>query len=401
MIRVLAIPSGDYLARPFPQRENQIFERLHDQKNFEVHVLRFRPSSWRELETSVVIHDLRHEIRLHKLGLYYLLNALGSGMAIRRIVRNESIDVIITENIAPPFAYSVMEQISSCKVPVVFDMQDHFPSSAAGYLADTTGPLGRVLMTTFESMVKSLVHMANVVTVPGEGLARYARLLGADAVRLVPNGVPDAFLTPRSGRNVRSKLQMQGGDIVVGYTGSIEFWLDMQLLFKSIFLAKQENLPVKLLLVGRHLQTRYHEKVRDLLTHYGLGSITTWLEWVPHQEIVDYISAMDVAALPFNISIPTAYYASPIKLWEYLSQSKPVISTPFPEAMLNSDCLSLASNPDEFLGCLKLVAHNDKEVMSRARAGYQKAMQHTWSRSVMVLAEILRKVVRGEPLERE
>jgi hypothetical protein len=31
-VRVLLIPSSDYLGHPFPQRHNQIFERLHDGK---------------------------------------------------------------------------------------------------------------------------------------------------------------------------------------------------------------------------------------------------------------------------------------------------------------------------------------------------------------------------------
>jgi len=41
MKRVLLVPSSDYLGHPFPQRHNQIFERLHDGEGFEVHVVRF------------------------------------------------------------------------------------------------------------------------------------------------------------------------------------------------------------------------------------------------------------------------------------------------------------------------------------------------------------------------
>jgi hypothetical protein len=40
-IRIVLIPSSDYLGHPFPQRHNHIFERLHDGKEFEVHVVKF------------------------------------------------------------------------------------------------------------------------------------------------------------------------------------------------------------------------------------------------------------------------------------------------------------------------------------------------------------------------
>jgi len=58
MKRVLLVPSSDYLGHPFPQRHNQIFERLHDGEGFEVHVVRFRLFDGPRLSTRVVVHEL-------------------------------------------------------------------------------------------------------------------------------------------------------------------------------------------------------------------------------------------------------------------------------------------------------------------------------------------------------
>ncbi|MEM4489068.1 MAG: hypothetical protein QXK88_09810 [Desulfurococcaceae archaeon] len=63
MIRVLLIPSSDYLGHPFPQRHNQIFERIHDGKNFEVHVARFHIYDKARLSSKCIIHDMPLEFK--------------------------------------------------------------------------------------------------------------------------------------------------------------------------------------------------------------------------------------------------------------------------------------------------------------------------------------------------
>ena len=55
---MLLIPSSDYLGHPFPQRHNQIFERLHDGKEFEVHVVRFGFFGKPKLKTKCAIYAI-------------------------------------------------------------------------------------------------------------------------------------------------------------------------------------------------------------------------------------------------------------------------------------------------------------------------------------------------------
>jgi hypothetical protein len=93
------------------------------------------------------------------------------------------------------------------------------------------------------------------------------------------------------------------------------------------------RLPIKLLLIGRHLQTGYSLKVKRWLEEYDVKDIATWLDFVSHEEVPEYIAAIDVATIPFDTENPTAYYAAPNKLWEYLSQGVSVASTPIPEAL--------------------------------------------------------------------
>ena len=67
MIKVLLIPSSDYLEHSFPQRHNYSFEHIHDREEFEVHVIRFNIfgkgfcwilGTWTAKSHGVTIRDL-------------------------------------------------------------------------------------------------------------------------------------------------------------------------------------------------------------------------------------------------------------------------------------------------------------------------------------------------------
>jgi hypothetical protein len=59
-------------------------------------------------------------------------------------------------------------------------------------------------------------------------------------------------------------------------------------------------------------------------------------------------AGINVGTIPFDVHNPTAYCAAPNKLWEYLSQKRPVVATPIPEVLLNSGCLMIALTPEDY-----------------------------------------------------
>jgi hypothetical protein len=93
-IRILLIPSSDYLGHPLPQRHNHIFKRLHDDKEFEVHVVRFQMYDKPKLSTRCIIHEIPYEIKTRtavegaSLPVPDLTRSpLGDGRAGRRVAK--------------------------------------------------------------------------------------------------------------------------------------------------------------------------------------------------------------------------------------------------------------------------------------------------------------------------
>jgi glycosyltransferase involved in cell wall biosynthesis len=205
----------------------------------------------------------------------------------------------------------------------------------------------------------------------------------------IPNGIGECFFKLHDGKGLRGKLGYEHEDLVAGYIGSVEFWLDMGSLLKGVALARKRGLPAKVLIVGRGLHTDYSDNVAKCIRQEGLEKCTTWLDFVPHEEVPEYIGGLDVGTIPFDVLNPTAYYAAPNKMWEYLSQLKPVISSPIPEVLSNADCVLTALTANDYAHKFSLVAKKDDKVFQKTEKGYSNALMRTWKESAKQFASTI------------
>jgi glycosyltransferase involved in cell wall biosynthesis len=327
------------------------------------------------------------------------MNAVDHANQIRRIVRQENIDVIVLSNLAAPLAFTLMNQLSSLRVGTVFDLPDYYPTSATGYILDTKSIFGKLFAGGLNLTLRYMIRHSNHVTVASYALAEYVKDAGVSNVACIPNGISENFLRLHDGSGVREKLGYSHEDFVIGYIGSVEFWLDMRSLVKAVAIARKQGAPAKLLVVGGKLQTRYSKNVLNWIIQEGLEKHMTWLNFVPHEEVPNYIAGLDVGTIPFDTLNPTAYYAAPNKMWEYLSQQKPVIAAPIPEVLRNSDSVFLASEPMEWANKLLLAAKRSQEVVGKIATGYRKALNYTWEKSVERLKSELYSLINRTQLE--
>jgi glycosyltransferase involved in cell wall biosynthesis len=230
-----------------------------------------------------------------------------------------------------------------------------------------------------------MLKRTSVVTVASHALKDYTRSFGVSNVIYVPNGISKHFLKKYDGRILRRKLGHQPHDLVIGYIGSIEFWLDMKTLIKGVSLIRKKGLSAKLLLVGKKLHTKYSEKVVKWLKNENLEKHTLWLDFVPYEKVPEFMAEIDVGTIPFDLTNLTAFYAAPNKLWEYLSQRKPVVSTPIPEVLRNSNCILKSVTAKDCAHNLSLIAKNEEVIRKKVEIGYKKALTKTWDNSTDIL----------------
>jgi glycosyltransferase involved in cell wall biosynthesis len=282
------------------------------------------------------------------------------------------------------------------KIPAIFDLPDFYPTSAAGYLCDVKSVKGSLLVGSFDFMLRRILRRSYAVTAPSYSLVNYAKKIGAQNVYNIPNGISDVFLNVHDGGIIRKKLGFSDDDFVVGYIGSVEFWLDLKSAIKGLSLAKKNGLPVKLLLVGKGLFTDYSKSIMDCIKQEDLEKDTVWLDFIPYEEVPKYISGIDVGLIPFNVFNPTAFYAAPNKMWEYLSQRKPVISSPIPETLANLDSVLLAITAEDYAKVFSQVRQQISSVQETVDIGYGKALKNTWDYSSELFANLVSSCTKKE-----
>jgi len=336
-----------------------------------VHVLQTPPRDSRETNFQEIARREHPNIHLHDVALhsglwnrqvpldklvkkaYFSLAALSSA---RRLIETEHIDVLLLYNI-PQYRFLALD------VPVtVFDYADDYVEMLGHELGRLNNPLARALA---RSMLYRMMARATIVTAVSHVLAHEVR----GAVYVIPNGVSLAKASARPSSEIHEIRN--GGKPVVGYVGAFEYFIDLDMIFN----VAQAMPEMHFLLVGSGRDwAGFAERVRRA----GLGNVQL-TGGVPHDHVFEYIRQMDVCLNLFR-PIPVSHRACPIKLFEYLSQTKPVVSTRLDEiAHIDDGFLYFGDSTEEVCDQVRHILAHPEEAAHRAQHGYKVTVdRYTW-----------------------
>jgi len=310
-MRILVIPTTDWIRHPVPNRLNFIFDNLAERH--EIYVLHFELSRFKDLEP--------RETRCHLVksgwieskdpSLYYLLNFPWHLAGIRRLVAREGVEVILSTNILPSFAANF------AGAPVVFDYLDHLEESASIYYPGSV--FGRLVKKVVRFITRyNLLHASSVITVTRE-LASFLRDLGVKEIATIPNGVDTRVLKPQPVEDAKRSLRLKGN--VLGYVGSLEHWVDLETVVSAL-----PDIDATLLVVGPGLFTDYGSLIKRQAEDLGVADRVVFTGAVKYSELSRYISAMDIGLNPLKMMKKNEYAAGG-KVFNYLACGRPVLSS--------------------------------------------------------------------------
>jgi glycosyltransferase involved in cell wall biosynthesis len=374
VLRVLVVPTSDWLGHPFPSRLHHIFERIAE--HHEVHVLRFGFYPEKKLTTKAFVHEI-DDIKTSQLALYYSVNALKHYKAVREILKEYKIDTVVISNLLSGY---VAAKAAQNVAKLVYDLPDYFPASGCGYYFDINSLPGKIVMSGLEKILQRTLKLANHTVACSHMLMDYAKQLGISDVSVIPNGVDDFFWMHKyNGKAVREKYELDGY-ITLGYLGSIEFWLDIFPLLHAIHKLTKDY-KVKLFLIGGKLRTKTAERLQRQIKNLGMEKNVVWLQdFIPYHDVPRFIAAMDICTIPFNRNDPTAYYSAPNKLWEYLALEKPVITTPIPDAIIQArNFVDIATTSDDYQKIIKDYIRAPEKFQEKAKNAKQFVRKKTWT----------------------
>src|SRR5690606_25206096 len=168
-----------------------------------------------------------------------------------------------------------------------------------------------------ESWTCSKATRTVVVSTP---LREYLESIGVPTGHCIvmPNGVDPGRFAPNEQKNgeLCRQLGLAQESFTVGFTGVLRPWHGLDLLLHAVARLAGQGLNVSLLIVG---DGPYRGNLEELVSELGLSKVRVTGR-VRHEQVPQYISLFDVAVSP-----RATFYASPMKVVEYMASGKPVV----------------------------------------------------------------------------
>ncbi|MDB5777741.1 MAG: glycosyltransferase [Polaromonas sp.] len=218
-----------------------------------------------------------------------------------------------------PFWCDVASALPNSRL--VYDCMDHH--EGFGNTAEPVLALERALMRHADLTITTSVWLDTIVAehTPNRALIRNA-------------GEYDHF-----SRKTESRYTDAQGRRIIGYYGAIAEWFDQDLV-ESI--ARRFH-DCCILLIGDDT-VNARKRFKPLSNVVMLGEI-------PYLQLPAYLHAFDVCLLPFKV-IPLTLATNPVKVYEYLSAGKSVVSVDLPEMRQFGDLVRVAGNTEGFLSAI-------------------------------------------------
>jgi PEP-CTERM/exosortase A-associated glycosyltransferase len=172
-----------------------------------------------------------------------------------------------------------------------------------------------------------IMNQANFVTVICEGLKQdiMARGIAEDKILVIENGVDSNKFTPTEKNSALiHKLGLEN-KIVLGFIGTMFEFEGLPLFIEAVNTIKNsvDNNKFHAVIVGTG---RDFDRCQQLANAYHLNSVITFIGRVPHDEILDYYSIIDVFIYP-RLSKRITEMVTPLKPLEAMSMAKLVIGS--------------------------------------------------------------------------
>lgn len=383
-MRILLVPTSDWLSHPIPSRLHFIFERLADRHD--VHVIRYPIPLWKVCRKSKVIVHEANGLPIRDLSFYYAINAPNHLWSLDNILKSYDIDVIVFANILTGAESVILGK--SRRIPLVCDYLDHFPESASSYYHN---PIAKsIVEEVVLRITKWNLNRANHVVTVSNSFLNWLADIGIRNLSLIPNGVDLEKFKPADRDYAREKIGIKELErkFVVAYTGSVEGWYDLDVVARAIHILNRVGVPAIFQVVGGHLVNRDNNRFT------GLEKDVFQTGFVDNKRVPLYINASDVCVLPLKKMAKNL--TRPLKLLEYFSCGKPVFSLPNSELEREfGDAMTIFHDADELAKILLKFANNPDEFSSKVEKGYKYAQENSWDNHARSYEQLLKGIVNS------
>ena len=236
--------------------------------------------------------------------------------------------------------YIVSKKLKRVGIGTIYDIADDLPEMirTSPQIPQILQPIGGF---SGQIMLNKSIVASKVVTVAGRFLKKS---VGRADVEVIPNGVDIGQFIYQPQNKLKSDLGLDC-DFVLGYVGALREWVDLEPVFAAVR-ELRNRFDLKLLIVGGG---EGFKRNKGLAERYGVTNEILFVGGIPYPQIPAYISCMDICLIPFKKN-RVSDNSCPLKLFEYMSCERPVISTRISEVeSIAEDRVTYASDQKEYV----------------------------------------------------
>ena len=232
-------------------------------------------------------------------------------------------DIVIASSPHPFQIYQAKLMADKCGAKLIYDIRDLWPLTL----------IKIANMPRWHPFIKVLHHAENfacrnadIITSVPQNARRYLRRKGMTEDKFLPIG--NGYIANNDRDNApllkthadflkRVKSQKL---FIVGYCGTLGRANAMHTAIQAI--AQADDTNIHLVLMGEgHQKSNLQDLVKDL----NVGDRVHFFTSIPHNQISDFLSSIDVAYIGALYSRLYKYGAGPAKMNDYMAASKPII----------------------------------------------------------------------------
>jgi len=351
-MKILLVSTQDYIHHPIPSRHHYIFEELA--ARHEIHVAHFHVSRGESRPTRLIVEEAT-QFPLKSPLFHYTLNTPYHYLVFNKLIRDKGFDAVVAAHVLAGSA--VIHAAKRYKVPLVFDLKDWFPDSAAAYFKNQLMQ-SLVRRTVWEITKRNLTNSDRITTV-SPSLVEKLRGLGFTA-GLITNGVDTSLFRPMSGEPVRAELGIGADEFVIGFSGSVERWYAIDDMIRALPELIRYHPRTRLVVIGGSLFTDYRLELETLARDLGVSDRVIFTGTKPYHELPRYIACMDVCTIPLS---PPEWgdIALPNKFFEYSACGKPIVMRPIPDvARIGGPNLFVYKTREEYIAQIQSLMKNPR-----------------------------------------
>jgi len=210
------------------------------------------------------------------------------------------------------------------------------------------------------------------VVATAEHLYNKALQYRKDNILLSTNGVvyEDFHITKKLSVPDKIKDLVKENKPIIGYYGALAKWFDYELIERLA--TKMKNVNILLIGIDYDDSLARYNYFKSFKNVYYIGPVN-------YKELVNYGYYCSVLTIPFVINEITLS-TSPVKVFEYMSMEKPIVTTDLPECR-KYESVMISKNHQEFIDNVKkaLTLSNDKKYKELLR---RDALNNTWDKKV-------------------